>query len=183
MQTKPSQPILRDIELWPSPVLTADSVVRPDEVDGDVRAVVDELWAVLDAAPKIYHSISAPQIGLQIAIFVMDTERGGRKDGTRGAFINPELVEATGEMRTMRECCLSFPTCSVPVNRNSSIKLKALGLSNEWYTVDADQFEARTMLHELDHLTGRTLYHATPRLWRDNLDKQMRRALRMGQWR
>lgn len=57
--------------------------------------------------------LAAPQIGLDIRLFVIDLEPLAEDDpkytGFKKVFINPTIVEETGENVKMEEGCLSLP--------------------------------------------------------------------------
>ncbi|WP_026585592.1 peptide deformylase [Bacillus sp. J33] len=93
--------------------------------------------------------LAAPQIGLgkQIAIVDIDDEFGTIE------MINPEILETDGE-QTGPEGCLSFPGLYGEVTRPDYVKIKAQDRKGKFYTLEAEDFLARAILHEIDHLHG-----------------------------
>ncbi|MBT2687980.1 peptide deformylase [Bacillus sp. ISL-47] len=93
--------------------------------------------------------LAAPQIGLdkQIAIVDIDDEFGTIE------MINPEILETDGE-QTGPEGCLSFPGLYGEVKRPDYVKIKAQDRKGKYYTLEAEDFLARAILHEIDHLHG-----------------------------
>jgi len=55
---------------------------------------------------------------------------------------------------TGREGCLSVPDLTGDVARATEVVVRGLGLDGEALEVEANAFEARALLHELDHLDG-----------------------------
>lgn len=93
--------------------------------------------------------LAAPQIGLgqQIAIVDIDDETGTIE------LINPEILESTGE-QTGPEGCLSFPELYGEVTRASHIKVRAHDRKGKPFLIEAEDFLARAIQHEIDHLHG-----------------------------
>jgi peptide deformylase len=67
--------------------------------------------------------------------------------------LDPVLRQATGEALG-REGCLSLPDITANVRRPTRIVVETTGLDGRRATVEAAGFEARAVLHEMDHLDG-----------------------------
>lgn len=93
--------------------------------------------------------LAAPQIGIdeQIAIVDVDDDTGTIE------MINPIILEAEGE-QTDPEGCLSFPNLFGEVTRPYRVKIKAQDRKGKFYTFEAEDFLARAIQHEIDHLHG-----------------------------
>lgn len=93
--------------------------------------------------------LAAPQINLakQIAIVDIDDENGTIE------MINPIVLETSGE-QIGPEGCLSFPNLYGEVKRPYYVKIKAQNRNGKFYTFEAEDFLARAILHEIDHLHG-----------------------------
>ncbi|WP_174733878.1 peptide deformylase [Mesobacillus harenae] len=93
--------------------------------------------------------LAAPQIGIakQIAIVDIDDESGTIE------LINPVILEENEE-QTGPEGCLSFPGLYGEVTRPMKVKVKAQDRSGKPFTIEAEDFLARAILHEIDHLHG-----------------------------
>jgi len=68
-------------------------------------------------------------------------------------FINPEIIESEGE-QTDSEGCLSLPGYCGTVTRAKRIKVRALDENMEEFELEAEDFLARAIQHEIDHLHG-----------------------------
>lgn len=93
--------------------------------------------------------LAAPQIGLnkRIAIVDIDDEKGTIE------LINPVIIDTKGE-QTGPEGCLSFPGIFGEVTRPNYVKVQARDRKGKKFTLEAEDFLARAVLHEIDHLSG-----------------------------
>ena len=98
--------------------------------------------------------LAAPQVGVLRRIFIVDVHCDGKEMLT---FINPEIVSATGKNDKYYEGCLSFPERSFSVTRAHKVTMRAQDENGEFFEYSAEDFGARCLLHELDHLNGLTL--------------------------
>lgn len=97
--------------------------------------------------------LAAPQVGVLKRIMVIDVA-GEDEPRKPIVFINPEIVESSGEM-TGNEGCLSFPGVFFEVRRRSRIVVKFQNLAGkEQKLAAADNLLCRAIQHELDHLEG-----------------------------
>jgi peptide deformylase len=104
-----------------------------------------ELMANADGA-----GLAATQVGVLRRVFVM---RAGENGDTR-TLVNPELVWRSDEVEVDDEGCLSLQGLLVPVERSSTVKVKAKDVRGADVTIELTGFEARACQHELDHLDG-----------------------------
>jgi peptide deformylase len=68
--------------------------------------------------------------------------------------INPEIVRHSDETAEDWEGCLSIPDLRGRVPRWTSLTLSALDRESKPVTIEAADFFARVIQHELDHLDG-----------------------------
>ncbi len=98
--------------------------------------------------------LAAPQIGVLRCIFIADINGDGSE---YKEFINPEILSATGKNDRYYEGCLSFPGRSFHIVRANKIKMRAQNVKGESFIYEADDFVARCLQHEYDHLVGVTI--------------------------
>ncbi len=107
-----------------------------------------------DMAETMYHAngvgLAAPQIGVLRRICVVDVRT---EDSKLFEFINPEIIEQEGCQLGV-EGCLSVPGRMGEVERPQKIKLRAQDRFGNPFEIVAEDFFARAICHEIDHLNG-----------------------------
>lgn len=103
--------------------------------------------------------LAAPQIGLDIRLFVIDLEPLSEDDekykGFKKVFINTEIIERTGEIVSIQEGCLSIPGINESVPREETIKIKYFDENFVEHEEVYSDFFARCIQHEYDHIDGK----------------------------
>jgi peptide deformylase len=99
--------------------------------------------------------LAAPQIGEVVRVVAVDVTDHPRATTCSGLVVlaDPTVVSADGN-EVAREGCLSIPDLTANVRRATTVKVAGRTLEGETREVDAEGFEARCLLHELDHLDG-----------------------------
>ncbi len=93
--------------------------------------------------------LSAPQIGRNERIAVIDFQ----DDRDPLVLVNPTLLKYYGTSIEM-EGCLSYPGIYGEVERPEAIRIEAEDEYGKTFEITAEGFEARAILHEMDHLYG-----------------------------
>lgn len=114
--------------------------------------------------------LAAPQIGALRRLLVY---RLGEEGPTR-ALINPTITWSSDETEVDTEGCLSIGELLMDVPRAVSITVEAREADGSAVTLDAHDYEARVLQHEIDHLDGILILDRTPKDQR----KEALRALR-----
>lgn len=125
-----------------------------ETVDENVRRIVTDLRDTLNASAGCV-GVAAPQIAEPVRIVVIDASRARKPCANHGllVLINPVLTASAGEVLG-REGCLSLPDFTANVKRAQRITLWAKNESWENVEFESVDFEARLILHEMDHLDG-----------------------------
>lgn len=109
--------------------------------------------------------LAAPQIGLDIRLFLVDTspfsedsvldekERNYLKDFKR-TFINAKILEETGDEWAFNEGCLSIPDVREDVFRKPKITIEYFDENFEKHVESFEGLVARVIQHEYDHIDG-----------------------------
>lgn len=125
-----------------------------DEITPKVKELIEDMIDTMYEADGV--GLAAPQVGILKRIFVVDIGEGPM------VFINPEILETSGS-QTDDEGCLSIPGYYAPVCRPDYVKVKFLDENMKENILEAEEFFARAILHENDHLNGV--------LFKDRVDK------------
>jgi peptide deformylase len=100
--------------------------------------------------------IAAPQIDELVRVIVVDvSEHKKAPENHHGelVLVNPVVVSSSGA-KVAREGCLSLPHLTANVRRATTITLAAITPSGDPIEIESVDFEARCLLHEIDHLDG-----------------------------
>lgn len=119
--------------------------------DGATRKLAQDMLETMYASNGV--GLAAPQVGHLKRMMVIDVSH---EDEPRKpiVFINPEIIEASGEM-VGQEGCLSFPGVFFEVRRAARIVVKFKNVSGkDQKLVAADNLLCRAIQHEIDHLDG-----------------------------
>ena len=137
------------IRIYPDPVLR---VACPEvtAVDDTVRQLVDDLVDTMHAAPGI--GLAAPQVGVEKRVAVVDLSVGEDSDALV-VLINPKIVAREGTWEET-EGCLSIPDFTEKVVRPEVIEVETLDREGSLQRFRAEEWVARAICHELDHLDG-----------------------------
>ena len=74
--------------------------------------------------------------------------------GIKKAFINPRIIEETGEPWNYEEGCLSIPDVRVKISRKELVRIRYVNEQFEEIEETYDGMNARIIQHEYDHLEG-----------------------------
>jgi peptide deformylase len=119
--------------------------------DAELRQLVDDMAETMYAAPGV--GLAAPQIGVSLRLFVIDVAAGDDAPSQLRTFINPEIIERSGEV-SYEEGCLSFPGVHEEIDRAERVKVRAQDIDGNSFELEADGLLAIAIQHENDHLDG-----------------------------
>jgi peptide deformylase len=120
----------------------------------DIQQVAQDLIETMRSFPGCV-GIAAPQIGELVRMAVVDATGHPKAKSCAGltVLVDPVIEESDGRVK-MREGCLSIPDLTGNVHRVKTVRVRYRDLAGESQVLEADAFEARIILHEMDHLDG-----------------------------
>ncbi|MFV0539122.1 MAG: peptide deformylase [Dysgonomonas sp.] len=144
------------IYLYGQPVLRkVAKEITPDYPK--IKELITNMFETMYNADGI--GLAAPQIGLDIRLFVMDleplAEDNPQYSGFKKVFINPQIIESTGELVKMEEGCLSLPGINENVEREEKIRIQYLDENFISHDEVYGDFFARCIQHEYDHIEAK----------------------------
>lgn len=140
-----------DLRFLGDPVLR-EPAAPVEAFDADLKALVDDMFETMDAEEGA--GLAAPQVGISKRVLVVDARRDGGGRNSRFALVNPEVVEASSEVDSAPEGCLSIPGVSEVVRRPSRVTVRGFDVEGEPIEVTAEALLGRALQHEIDHLDG-----------------------------
>ena len=141
-------------------------ILRKETADIDqnypeLTALIANMWETMYYTHGM--GIAAPQVGLPIRLFVVDTlqlkedEDGDNKPTSeyiKQVFINPEIIDEAGEEWAFEEGCLSIPGIRGKVTRPAQVRIEYYDENFVKHDKVFDGMTARVIQHEYDHLEG-----------------------------
>ncbi len=166
---------IRNIIVAPDPRLKVIS--KPvDAVTDEMRALMDDMLETMYDAPGI--GLAAVQIGVPLRIIVMDLAREDEEPQPL-YLVNPEIIEASGDLVPYDEGCLSVPDFYETVERPGHVTLRYLDYQGEIREMKADEMLATCVQHEMDHLEGILFVDHLTRLRRSMILRKLTKQKRL----
>lgn len=139
------------------------------QVDDKIVGLIRDMFETMRNASGV--GLAANQVGVDKSIFVIDLKPvEGYEDSKPVVMINPEIILRSEEQVIYEEGCLSLPNLHAEVERPEIIKIKYLDTDEKEHEIEADEFFARVILHEYDHLLGKMIP--------DRVDKEIKASLK-----
>ena len=133
-----------------------DDILRiksiPTLITDEVRDLVSNMKETMLSENGI--GLSAPQVGVNLRVIVVQLMSAGKLVGPVQEMINPVITNYSDDTMEYEEGCLSIPGEYIRINRPRSIHVKFQTLSGKYKKWYLKGLEARIVQHEIDHLDG-----------------------------
>ena len=165
-------------------VAYGDPVLRKttEEIDenyANLKQVIADMFETMYNAPGV--GLAAPQVGMAIRLFVVDSEQVFREEaeeaaaeeneakkarkkkakekepeeiGIKSAFINPIILKEYGKPWAYEEGCLSIPGIREDVERKDTVVIEYYDENFELHEKEFTGLTGRIIQHEYDHIEG-----------------------------
>tara|TARA_A100000164_G_scaffold233692_1_gene207408 strand:+ start:237 stop:827 length:591 start_codon:yes stop_codon:yes gene_type:complete len=154
--------MIRPIVAYGAKVLKKKSENISEEYP-NLSKLIEDMWETMYASKGV--GLAAPQIGLSVRIFVIDTKPFASGDELDPAeaktleffkkvFINPQIIKEEGDSWSFNEGCLSIPEVREDVNRKEKITIQYRDENFKLHNELLDGLAARVVQHEYDHIEG-----------------------------
>jgi len=124
--------------------------------DDSLVDLIQDMWDTMAARGGV--GIAAPQIGVALRVVVFEVANSERYPEAppvpRTVLINPEIEFTDDEVSEGWEGCLSVPGLRGVVPRHRRLRYRGLDAEARPFEREAEEFHARVVQHECDHLDG-----------------------------
>ncbi len=139
-----------EIRIYPDPVLRRGG--QPvSEFGPELKATAEEMIAAMYEEGGV--GLAAPQVGIEQKLLVLNPSGSKDDRSDEMVLLNPKITRKKGR-EFGEEGCLSFPGIQAEVERWQKITITYQDLDGQEQTMGADDWLARIIQHELDHLEG-----------------------------
>ena len=164
---------IKKIITYPDPVLRKK--VEPVTCfDESLKELTQDLIETMYAAPGA--GLAANQIGVCLRVVVVDASKS-EEEKEPLVLVNPEIIEKEG-CQIDEEGCLSVIDLTAKVERFKKLLVRAQDLDGKIREFSAEDFFARVIQHELDHLNGVLFIDRLSPLKRALYKKRLKKILR-----
>jgi peptide deformylase len=161
-------PILR----YPDPRLHKKAA-PVDQVEESIRKLIADMAETMYEAPGI--GLAATQVDVHKRVIVIDVSED---KSTLLAFVNPEILERSGE-QVCEEGCLSVPGIYEKVVRSERVRVRALDPQGQPFTLEAEGLLAVCVQHEIDHLEGKVFVEHLSQLKQGRIKAKLAKQARI----
>ena len=164
---------IRTILTFPDPLLrkTAEKVTTFDD---ELKQLAQDMAQTMYDAPGV--GLAANQVGVLLQVVVIDIS-ATEEEKRFLTLVNPEISEGEGCVAG-EEGCLSVIEYTSNVDRYQKIKVNAQDLEGNPLEFEAEEFFARVIQHEVDHLHGKLFIDRISPLKRNLYKKKLKKLIK-----
>ena len=121
----------------------------------DLQRLIDDMVETMHEYDGV--GVAAPQVHVSLRLAVIEvpaSDERSRDAVPLTVLVNPVVTPLGTDTVDGWEGCLSIPDLRGTVPRHRRVRLSALDRRGQPYTIEAEDFFARVIQHECDHLDG-----------------------------
>jgi len=145
---------------------------RVEKIDAALVRLASDMIETMHRAPGV--GLAAPQVNVGKRLITIDLSVG-EDENELIVLVNPEIVRAEGEI-VGEEGCLSVPDIREKVARPALVLVKGLDISGQEVEFEAEDYLARALCHEIDHLDGKLFTDRLSPLKKTLIRKKLKKA-------
>jgi peptide deformylase len=146
------------------------------EINENIKKLASDMLETMYSASGV--GLAAPQVGVSLRLCVIDVDPNKKSPII---VLNPEIISG-GNKITAEEGCLSFPGFYENVNRFGNIVVGYTDLSGSRQEIKAQNFLAKAVQHEIDHLDAKLFIDYLPDWKRKSIEKKIKKKKKAGDW-
>jgi peptide deformylase len=162
---------LLDILQYPDPRLHRKAT-KVTVIDDRIKDIIADMFETHYAAENCA-ALAATQLSIPNPPHITVIDYSPEKNQPL-CLINGEIIAREGEMYE-EEGCMSIRGVYDKVKRSTKITVRAMNQQGEVYEFQAEDYFAKCIQHELDHLNGIIFIDRLSKLKRMRIDKKFRR--------
>ena len=135
---------------YPDPILRRGGK-SVEEFGEELQTIAQQMLETMYSYKGV--GLAAPQVGLGISLLVLNPSGDPEDRDEELVMQNPKILSRK-TLEFGEEGCLSFPSIYAEVERHKKIRVSYQDLDGATHEVGFEDFLARIVLHEMDHLQG-----------------------------
>ncbi len=140
------------------PVLEQKANKIKDFKDPKLQELIDNMIDTCNAELDKTAGLSAPQVGIPVAVSLCRRFDKGENSKEWEVMINPEITSKSTQLSSVWEGCLSVgkgdKTLYGPVTRSRRVRVEYFDRKGQSKSLDVVDYFSHVVQHELDHLEG-----------------------------
>ena len=136
-------------------------------ISEDIKKLVQDMFETMYALNGV--GLAATQVDQHVRVVVIDISEERNQPIV---LINPVITAQEGMVQS-EEGCLSLPGIYETVTRAERVKVTAVNLDQETFSLEADGLLSRCIQHELDHLQGKVFVNYLSRLKQNRIKTKL----------
>jgi peptide deformylase len=146
------------------------------KINENIKKLASDMLETMYSAPGV--GLAAPQVDVSLRLCVIDVDPNKKSPVV---MINPKIISGVNKI-TDEEGCLSFPGFYENVSRFENIIVGYIDLNGTRQEIKAQNFFAKVVQHEIDHLDAKLFIDYLPDWKRKSIEKKIKRKKKAGDW-